>query len=121
VPVKGSFVTLAFGAFLYVMPATGFGMLVSTVVRTQIAAIFAVAILTIYPSSEQLPYVVLGLVIFASLVALGRNSQRVRPGGVGSAYQRPGGRCVVRVYADHNRLRRAGASVTLPLEAAIQT
>jgi ribosome-dependent ATPase len=50
VPVKGSFVTLAFGALLYVMAATGFGMLISTVVRTQIAAIFAVAILTILPA-----------------------------------------------------------------------
>ena len=50
VPVKGSLVTLAFGALLYVMAATGFGMLVSTVVRTQIAAIFAVAILTILPA-----------------------------------------------------------------------
>jgi ribosome-dependent ATPase len=50
VPVKGSFATLTFGALLYVMAATGFGMLVSTVVRTQIAAIFAVAILTILPA-----------------------------------------------------------------------
>jgi ribosome-dependent ATPase len=50
VPVKGSLVTLTFGALLYVMAATGFGMLVSTVVRTQIAAIFAVAILTILPA-----------------------------------------------------------------------
>jgi ribosome-dependent ATPase len=50
VPVKGSLLTLTFGALLYVMAATGFGMLVSTVVRTQIAAIFAVAILTILPA-----------------------------------------------------------------------
>jgi ribosome-dependent ATPase len=50
VPVKGSFVTLAFGALLYVMAATAFGMLVSTIVRTQIAAIFAVAILTVLPA-----------------------------------------------------------------------
>ena len=32
------------------MAATGFGMLVSTVVKTQIAAIFAIAILTILPA-----------------------------------------------------------------------
>jgi ribosome-dependent ATPase len=50
VPVKGSLAALSFGAFLYVMAATGFGMLVSTMVRTQIAAIFAVAILTILPA-----------------------------------------------------------------------
>jgi ribosome-dependent ATPase len=50
VPVKGSMAALSLGALLYVMAATGFGMLVSTVVRTQIAAIFAVAILTILPA-----------------------------------------------------------------------
>jgi ribosome-dependent ATPase len=50
VPVKGSSLTLTLGALLYVMAATGFGMLVSTVVRTQIAAIFAVAILTVLPA-----------------------------------------------------------------------
>jgi ribosome-dependent ATPase len=50
VPVKGSLLTLTVGALLYVVSATGFGMLVSTVVRTQIAAIFAVAILTILPA-----------------------------------------------------------------------
>jgi len=50
VPVKGSLATLAFGALLYVMTATGFGMLVSTMVRTQIAAIFAIAILVIVPA-----------------------------------------------------------------------
>jgi ribosome-dependent ATPase len=50
VPVKGSFLTLTLGALLYVTAATGFGMLVSTVVRTQIAAIFAVALLTILPA-----------------------------------------------------------------------
>jgi ribosome-dependent ATPase len=50
VPIKGSLLTLTLGALLYVMAATGFGMLVSTVVRTQIAAIFAVAILTILPA-----------------------------------------------------------------------
>jgi ribosome-dependent ATPase len=50
VPVKGSVFTLTLGALLYVTAATGFGMLISTVVRTQIAAIFAVAILTILPA-----------------------------------------------------------------------
>jgi ribosome-dependent ATPase len=50
VPVKGSFLTLTLGALLYVMAATGFGMLISTMVRTQIAAIFAVALLTILPA-----------------------------------------------------------------------
>jgi ribosome-dependent ATPase len=52
VPIKGSLVTLAAGAILYVLAATGFGLLVSTMVRTQVAAIFAAAILTIVPANN---------------------------------------------------------------------
>jgi len=50
VPVKGSFVALAVGALLYVVAGTGFGLLVSIFVKTQIAAIFAAAILTFMPT-----------------------------------------------------------------------
>jgi len=50
VPVKGSLFALFFGTFLYVLASTGFGLLVSTFVRTQIAAIFAAAILSIVPA-----------------------------------------------------------------------
>ena len=50
VPVKGSFTALALGALLYVMASTGFGLLISTLVKTQIAAIFAAAILSIVPT-----------------------------------------------------------------------
>jgi ribosome-dependent ATPase len=52
VPVKGSFATLAAGAVLYVMAATAFGLLLSTVVRTQVAAIFAVGVLAVVPAVQ---------------------------------------------------------------------
>ncbi|MEW6144101.1 MAG: ribosome-associated ATPase/putative transporter RbbA [Thermodesulfobacteriota bacterium] len=50
VPVKGSFTALAFGALLYVISTTGFGMVISTFVKTQITAIFATAIITTVPA-----------------------------------------------------------------------
>ena len=50
VPLKGSAVALGLGALLYVLAATGFGLLVSTVVRSQVAAIFACAILSVVPA-----------------------------------------------------------------------
>ena len=50
VPVKGDFLALAVGALLYVVAGTGFGLLVSIFVKTQIAAIFAAAILTFMPT-----------------------------------------------------------------------
>lgn len=49
VPVKGNFVALVSGAFLYVIAATGFGILVSTFVKTQLAAMFATIILSMLP------------------------------------------------------------------------
>ena len=50
VPVKGSFAALGLGAVLYVLSTTGFGLLVSSFTRTQVAAIFATAVITIIPS-----------------------------------------------------------------------
>jgi ribosome-dependent ATPase len=52
VPLKGSLLTLIAGAGLYVVAATGFGLLLSTVVRTQIAAIFAIGVLTVLPAVQ---------------------------------------------------------------------
>jgi ribosome-dependent ATPase len=52
VPVKGSVLALVLGAFLYVLAATGFGLLVSTFVRSQVAAIFAAAILSVMPAVQ---------------------------------------------------------------------
>jgi ribosome-dependent ATPase len=50
VPVKGSFATLTAGSLFYVVAATGFGQLVSSFTRTQVAAVFATAILAIIPT-----------------------------------------------------------------------
>jgi len=50
VPLMGGFVPLAAGALLYVAASTGFGLLVSTFVRTQIAALFAAAVLSLMPT-----------------------------------------------------------------------
>lgn len=50
VPVKGSLMTLVSGAFLYVLATTGFGLLVSAFTRTQVAALFATAIIVIIPA-----------------------------------------------------------------------
>ena len=50
VPVKGSFGALALGALLYVFSTCGFGQLVSTFTRTQVAAVFATTVLAIIPT-----------------------------------------------------------------------
>jgi len=50
VPLKGSFATLATGALLYVGAATAIGLLISTFMRSQIAALFGTAVLTILPA-----------------------------------------------------------------------
>jgi ribosome-dependent ATPase len=52
VPVKGSLLALSAGAVLYVISSTAFGLLVSNFVKTQIAAIFATAIVTTVPAIE---------------------------------------------------------------------
>lgn len=49
VPVKGFFAALALGALLYVFSTCGFGQLISTFTRTQVAAIFATTVLSIIP------------------------------------------------------------------------
>ncbi len=50
VPVKGSILALTLGALLFVITSTGFGLLVSTFVNTQIAAVYAAAILSLMPT-----------------------------------------------------------------------
>jgi ribosome-dependent ATPase len=52
VPVKGSLAALMVGAALYVVATTGFGLLLSTFVKTQVAAIFAAGILTTLPAIQ---------------------------------------------------------------------
>jgi ribosome-dependent ATPase len=50
VPVKGSFAALAFGTLLYVSSTCGFGQLISTFTKTQVAAVFATTVLAIIPT-----------------------------------------------------------------------
>jgi ribosome-dependent ATPase len=50
VPMKGDFWTANAGALLYVSCSTGIGLFVSTVTRTQVAALFATAIVTLVPA-----------------------------------------------------------------------
>jgi ribosome-dependent ATPase len=49
VTIKGSFGALALGALLYVFSTCGFGQLISTFTRTQVAAVFATTVLCIIP------------------------------------------------------------------------
>ncbi len=51
VPLKGSFLTLLLGALIYVTATTAYGMLISAFARTQIAALFGTAILTVLPAT----------------------------------------------------------------------
>lgn len=51
VPITGSFMALTLGAFLYICSATAFGLLVSSFMRSQIAALFGTAILTMLPAT----------------------------------------------------------------------
>jgi ribosome-dependent ATPase len=50
VPLKGPFLTLLIATVVYVFATTGFGQLISSFVRTQVAAVFATAILSIVPA-----------------------------------------------------------------------
>ena len=50
VPLKGSFVGLAVGTLLMVSASTALGLLISCFVRSQLAAIFATAIITMIPA-----------------------------------------------------------------------
>jgi ribosome-dependent ATPase len=50
VPLKGGFFTLTLGALLYVTVAIAFGMLISTFVSSQVAALFATTVFTLIPA-----------------------------------------------------------------------
>jgi len=52
VPLTGSFLTLTGAALLYVTAATGLGLLISTFMSSQIAAIFATALITLIPAVQ---------------------------------------------------------------------
>ncbi len=50
VPLKGSVVALSLGAILYAFAATGYGLVISTLTNTQVAAVFAGALLSMLPT-----------------------------------------------------------------------
>ncbi|WP_444463044.1 ribosome-associated ATPase/putative transporter RbbA [Rhodobacter capsulatus] len=50
VPLSGSLPALAFAALVYVTATTGFGQLISAFTRTQVAAVFATAVVAIIPT-----------------------------------------------------------------------
>ena len=52
VPLTGSFLTLTLAAFLYVIIATGIGLLISSFISSQVAAIFGTALITIIPAVQ---------------------------------------------------------------------
>jgi len=52
IPLRGSFVALLLGALLYVTTTTAYGMMISAFTRTQIAALFGTAILTVLPATQ---------------------------------------------------------------------
>jgi len=52
IPLKGSFLTLLGGVLVYGFTSTGYGMLISAFTRTQIAALFGTAILTVLPATQ---------------------------------------------------------------------
>ena len=52
VPISGSFATLTLAALLFTLASTGFGLVMSSFMRSQIAAIFATALLTMIPSVQ---------------------------------------------------------------------
>ena len=52
VPLKGDFAALTAGALLYVGCATAMGLLISAFMRSQVAAIFGTAVLTILPAVQ---------------------------------------------------------------------
>lgn len=52
VPIKGSLLALTVGALLYVICATALGLLMSSILNSQIAAIFGTAIATLVPAVQ---------------------------------------------------------------------
>lgn len=52
VPIKGSVIGLILGALLYVSTTTGLGLLISSFTKSQVAALFGVAITTMIPATQ---------------------------------------------------------------------
>ncbi len=52
VPIKGSFLMLTLVTLLYVITTTGIGLVTSTFTKSQVAAVFVTAILTVMPTTQ---------------------------------------------------------------------
>ncbi|MGO9772219.1 MAG: ribosome-associated ATPase/putative transporter RbbA [Roseiarcus sp.] len=52
VPLKGSFLALSLGALCFLLAGTALGLLISTFVKSQVAAIFGTGIITLIPSAN---------------------------------------------------------------------
>jgi len=52
VPLKGDGLTLTLGALFYVAAATGYGLFISTFTSSQVAAVFAGAVLSMLPTMQ---------------------------------------------------------------------
>ncbi len=52
VPLKGSFLALALGGLLYVWGTTAFGLVISTLTSSQVAAVFATALSAVIPTIQ---------------------------------------------------------------------
>jgi ribosome-dependent ATPase len=75
VPLKGSFPTLLLGVVIYVAATTAYGMVISAFARTQIAALFGTAILTVLPAT-----MFAGMMVpVSSLTGMGRIMGRLFP------------------------------------------
>jgi len=57
VPLKGSFLALASGAFVYVVCATAMGLVMSSFMKSQVAAVFGTAIVTLIPATQYSGFV----------------------------------------------------------------
>ena len=86
VPLKGSFLALLTGTIIYVFTTTGYGMLISTFCKTQIAALFGTAILTILPAQQfsGMMTPVSSLSGTAQIIGLGFPMSYYRPISVGT-------------------------------------
>ena len=86
VPIKGSFWAMSFGALLLVYVSTGLGLLISSLVRTQVAALFVTAIVTLIPTINYsgLLYPLSSMDSFAYAIGVGFPAswyQRISIGG----------------------------------------
>jgi ribosome-dependent ATPase len=74
-PLRGSFMTLLLGVTIYVAATTAYGMAISSFARTQIAALFGTAILTVLPAT-----MFAGMMVpVSSLTGVGRIMGRMFP------------------------------------------